>query len=449
MNHQPDFGQPCADRYACPYCRERITAENVLFWHSVRTPYPDDRRGRFLRSHGMKVPDGYRFPRVYYRVRPGKNVAGTDAGGFPTLIRDIPSNAVLPGAPDEAPPNGSGSGPDVQPPESAGQLTITQRACPCCHCELPADFGVFPIYHVLLHGSRGSGKTAFLANLFRQIGPAMSGNRLGTLTPEGESAGFLRLLADAFEKNEPGNTFPEPDADNLLPVICRFRSPEPGHDAFIVLHPFENIHGRMTAPYEYEDCSALLLLVGPNTLLSDASFEFVLAEAHRDRETSGLPDRYMGAPLDQFLMNTGEMCRTFCEKIRSVVCVATKTDLLQEADPGCFGPDPEVLKDIGDSHCGTVSLPVLRQVEQELFSCMSKTHRFDMEKKLRNSFGGDIAVCFLGVSASRDGNDRRVVEPLLLLLAQYGLVPVRDETPKEAAQKKNVRRFPFLRKRKA
>ena len=80
----------------------------------------------------------------------------------------------------------------------------------------------------------------------------------------------------------------------------------------------------------------------------------------------------MGAPLDQFLMNTGEMCRTFCEKIRSVVCVATKTDLLQEADPGCFGPDPEVLKDIGDSHCGTVSLPVLRQVEPELFSCMNQ-----------------------------------------------------------------------------
>lgn len=82
--------------YLCPYCGKEITKENVLFWQSVKDRYTDNIRGDFLCQHGVDVPAGYKFNRVYYRARPGINVIREDENGFPAMIDDSPTNAIAP-----------------------------------------------------------------------------------------------------------------------------------------------------------------------------------------------------------------------------------------------------------------------------------------------------------------------------------------------------------------
>ena len=77
--------------YVCPYCGKPVGKDNVLFWEKSKTQYTDRIRGEFLRRHGVIVPDGFKFPRVYYRVSE-TNVIRADETGFPTMLEDhVPS----------------------------------------------------------------------------------------------------------------------------------------------------------------------------------------------------------------------------------------------------------------------------------------------------------------------------------------------------------------------
>ena len=64
--------------YVCPYCGKEVSKEDVLFWQTVKTQYTDNVRGEFLKKHGVKVAAGNKFPRMYYRVKPGVNVVRED-----------------------------------------------------------------------------------------------------------------------------------------------------------------------------------------------------------------------------------------------------------------------------------------------------------------------------------------------------------------------------------
>lgn len=81
--------------HICPYCGEEIKREDILFWEKVKRQYTDNVRGNFLQRHGVEVPPGNKFDRLYYRLREDC-IVREDENGWPTMIEDHLGNAVTP-----------------------------------------------------------------------------------------------------------------------------------------------------------------------------------------------------------------------------------------------------------------------------------------------------------------------------------------------------------------
>ena len=445
------------NNYVCPYCGTEVQKDGVLFWEEVKTQYTDNIRGDFLRRHGVRVSAGNKFPRMYYKVRPD-NVTHEDANGFPTMIEDHRGNAIAPadleknGRSDSSDSfddafdsDGFDDGMDNRSDRTDRTLhNIPRRACPKCHCELPQMFGMLKTHHVAMFGGRASGKTAYLVNLFQQLKTQLSENNLGSVILENESAGFLQPMIDDYERD--GTTRPTPADGGLLPIVCHYKNK--GDEAFIT---FYDIAGEGTADPAYmanhkgiANCETLMLMIDPNMFVGGA-----FATAWNANHMTG-SDRYSESgdcckePLDSFLNEAGVLCREYSDKIKYIVCVITKMDMLLEASSKFFGAgDVEVIKDIGDEHREAVDLVSLKRVGENLSLYLDRNHRVDLKDKLVYSFGSDMRINILGVSTSTlvrsAGGDilfeprsaavdrkHRIIEPFLVVLMYFGLVPARN-----------------------
>ncbi len=441
------------NNYVCPYCGREIDKDKVLFWETVKTQYTDNIRGEFLRRHGVKVAAGNKFPRMYYRARP-ECVTREDKNGYPTMIEDHMGNAV---APEELDRADAGSRSDAFDDDfdadsfDSGETrkserqereihNIPKRACPFCHCELPQQFGNLPTRHVAMFGGRASGKTAYLVNLFQQLNSQLGANNLGSVELETESMNFLRPMIDDYERN--GTTQPTPADGGLLPIVCRYRNR--GSEAFITIY---DIAGEGTADPAYmanhkgiANCETLLLMVDPNMFVGGAFYQQWTAN-HASGGHFGGGDECCKEPLDSFLNLAGELCKEYSERIRTVVCVLTKMDMLLESKAKLFSAgDIELLNDVRDKHREAVNLPVLAKVSREIQTYLAKEQRINLKDKLSYTFGSDVRIAILGVSTSTrvkgSGNEivfeprssamdakHRIIEPFLVVLMYFGLVP--------------------------
>lgn len=446
--------------YVCPYCGKQIGPEEVLFWETTRTQYTDNVRGEFLRRHSVRVAPGNKFPRVYYKVKPGVNVVSEDKNGFPTMIEDHRGNAIEPedlerdkksGQSDAFDDDFDTEGFDYGQSDGNDRVdrtprNIPQRACPKCHCELPLLFGTLPTRHVGMFGGRASGKTAYLVNLFQQLKTQMSENNLGSVFLEKESAGFLQPMIDDYERD--GTTKPTPADGGLLPILCHYKNDT--DEAFIT---FYDIAGEGTANPEYmanhkgiQNCETLMLMIDPNMLDGGAC-----ATAWYANHLTG-EDRYAEGgdcckePLDSFLNEAGVLCREYADKIKYIVCVITKMDMLMEAAGKYFAHgEIEVVNDIGNIHKDAVDLQALKRVNDNLTLFLEKKHGIDLKRKLKSAFGDDMRISIVGVSTStrvdQSGDEikfeprssavdrkHRIIEPFLVVLMYFSLVNARKAT---------------------
>lgn len=443
--------------YVCPYCGTEVKKDEVLFWEEVKTQYTDNIRGDFLRRHGVRVSAGNKFPRMYYKVKPD-NVTREDANGFPTMIEDHSGNAIAPADLDRTgradssdsfddafDSDGYDDGLDSRS-ERADRTphNIPRRACPKCHCELPTMFGTLQTHHVAMFGGRASGKTAYLVNLFQQLKTQLSENNLGSVRLENESEGFLQPMIEDYERD--GTTRPTPADGGLLPIVCHYKNR--GDEAFIT---FYDIAGEGTGDPAYmanhkgiASCETLLLMIDPNMFVGGA-----FADAWNANHNTG-SDRYSESgdcckePLDSFLNEAGVLCREYADKIKYIVCVITKLDMLLEASAKYFASgDIEVVKDITNEHREALNLVTLKRVNENLSLYLSKNHKVDLKDKLVYSFGSDMRISILGVSTSTltkgSGGEikfeprsaavdrkHRIIEPFLVVLMYFGLIPARN-----------------------
>ena len=447
--------------YECPYCGKKITKKNVLFWETVRTQYTDDVRGGFLRRHGVKVSAGNRFPRVYYKVRNIENVIREDENGFPTMIEDSTANAILPaflgpvdiGEEEELNiydmefDSGDLRGGMLNRTDRRNQVihNIPQRACPHCHCELPPMLGVIPVHHVSLFGGRASGKTAYLINLFQQAEMQMSENNLGTVRLENESGAYLWPMIEDYERE--GTTRPTPADGGLLPIICHYKNiPD---EALIVFH---DIAGEGTDQRQYmanlselAKCETLMLMIDPNMLVGGAFFTAWNANHLAGYDRYSLDGDCCREPLDSYLQGACTMYREYSGKLKQVICVITKLDMLLEADFERYNLNNlEIMEDIGNSHRDALNLRVLRQVNDEISSLLKNQFGVSLKSKLQTIFGAEVKISILGVSTSTlaKSNEKeivfeprsssvdrkhRIIEPFLAVLMYHGLIPVKND----------------------
>lgn len=444
--------------YVCPYCGKEVSKEDVLFWQTVKTQYTDNVRGEFLKKHGVKVAAGNKFPRMYYRVKPGVNVVREDENGFPTMIEDSLANAI---APEELNNNNNARSDsfdddfdsddfgynDDRPNERQTREShnIPMRACPYCHCELPLQFGMLKTYRVAMFGGRAAGKTAYLVNLFQQLSYQLGVNDLGSVDLAAESKAFLEPMIADYERD--GTTRPTPADGGLLPILCHYRNK--GSEAFIT---FYDIAGEGTGDAAYManhqgimDSEVLILMVDPNMFVGGAFFsEWNANHQEGDDYRMDVGD-CCKEPLDSFLNLAGELCKEYSDNIKYVICVVTKIDMLLESASKFFSSgDIELVSDVKDKHHSAVSSKVFQRVSENLKTYLEKQQRVNLKDKLRETFGDDIKTCILGVSTStldpnrtRPGeihfkpssspmdSKHRIIEPFLATLMYLGLVDVR------------------------
>ena len=442
------------NNYVCPYCGREVGKEDVLFWETVKTQYTDNVRGEFLRRHGVKVAAGNKFPRMYYRARP-ECVVREDQNGYPTGIEDHMGNAIAPedlarggssqsdSFDDDFDSDGFDGGEIRQSERRDRELhNIPKRACPYCHCELPQQFGILETHHVAMFGGRASGKTAYLVNLFQQLTIQLGANDLGSVTLENESREFLQPMIDDYERD--GTTPPTPMDGGLLPIVCRYKNRN--HEAFITLY---DIAGEGTADPAYmanhkgiANCETLILMVDPNMFVGGA-FNDEWQANHPMNGRFSVINECCKTPVDTFLNSAGDLCKEYSEKIRNVVCVITKMDMLLEAKSKLFSAgDIEVINDVKEKHRGAVSERVIRKVQFELQTYLDREQRINLKDKLSYTFGSDVRIVILGVSTSTrvkgSGNEikfeprssamdskHRIIEPFLMVLLFFGLVPMK------------------------
>lgn len=447
------------NNYVCPYCGTLIAKDKVLFWETVKTQYKDNVRGEFLRRHGVRnISAGNMFPRLYYKVRPDENVTSVDENGFPTMIEDHQGNAIAPADLDKEAKSGGGGGFDDEfdsdefdsGSESRSDRSdhtmknIPNRACPKCHCELPRFFGTIQTRHVAMFGGRAAGKTAYIVNLFQQLASQLGENNLGSVTLEKESYGFLQPMIEEYERD--GTTRPTAADGGLLPIMCHFKNKD--NEAYIT---FYDIAGEGTADPQYmanhkgiANCETLLLVIDPNMFVGGAYASAWNANHLDGSERYGETGDCCRDPLDSFLNEAGTLCNEYSENIKYVVCVITKLDMMLEAAVKFFATgDIEVVKDLKGEHKEAVSLAVLKRVSDNLQLYLQKNHGINLKEKLVYTFGADKKINILGVSTSTlvkrapgeikfeprsSAVDRkhRIIEPFLVVLMYFGLVPARN-----------------------
>lgn len=441
--------------YVCPYCGREVGKEDVLFWETVKTQYTDNIRGEFLRRHGVKVSVGNKFPRMYYRVRP-ECVEREDQNGYPTMIRDHMGNAIAPedlnrgesasqsdSFDDDFDSDGFDGGEVRQNERRDREIhNIPKRACPYCHCELPQQFGILETHHVAMFGGRASGKTAYLVNLFQQLTMQLGTNDLGSVALEEESKVFLQPMIEDYERD--GTTRATPMDGGLLPIVCHYRNRN--NEAFITLY---DIAGEGTADPAYmanhkgiANCETLMLMVDPNMFVGGA-FNDEWQANHSAGNRFNAVNECCKDPIDSFLNQAGQLCKEYSEKIKTVVCVVTKMDMLLEAKSKLFSAgEIEVINDVKEKHRGAVNQKILMRVQSELQTYLAKEQKIDLKDKLSYTFGSDVRITILGVSTSTrvkgSGNEikfeprssamdskHRIIEPFLVVLMYFGLIPLR------------------------
>lgn len=442
--------------HICPYCGEEIKREDILFWEKVKRQYTDNVRGNFLQRHGVEVPPGNKFDRLYYRLREDC-IVREDENGWPTMIEDHLGNAVTPEDLSEGKSTDREDSFDSDfdtdsfdhDGESAAERKdrelhkIPNRACPHCHCELPRQFGTLKNHHVSMFGGRASGKTAYLINLFQQANMQLSQNNLGSVELSAESQAFLQPKIEYYERT--GTIPPTPADDGLLPIVCVYKNREA--EAFVTIY---DIAGEGTGNAAYmanhkgiTNCESLILMIDPNMFVGGSFYaEWTANHLAGDNRYSEIGD-CCKEPLDSFLNQAGELCRDYADNIKNIVAVVTKMDMLLESNEKSFSSgDIEIVTDVKEKHRDAVSIQILKKVDSEISLFIEKQFKIQLRERLKNTFGQDVRVNILGVSTSTrvrgDGNQirfeprssamdskHRIIEPFLVVLMYFGMVPVR------------------------
>ncbi len=442
--------------HICPYCGEEIERDDILFWERVKRQYTDNIRGNFLQRHGVEVPPGNKFDRLYYRLRE-ECVVRADEKGWPTMIEDHLGNAVAPEdlnvdkntkQEDTFDSDFDTDGFEAESESIAERRDrelhkIPNRACPHCHCELPRQFGMLQNHHVSMFGGRASGKTAYLINLFQQANMQLSQNNLGSVELSAESQAFLQPKIEYYERT--GIIPPTPADDGLLPIVCVYKNRNA--EAFVTIY---DIAGEGTSNAAYmanhkgiNNCESLILMIDPNMFVGGSFYaEWTANHLAGDNRYSEIGD-CCKEPLDSFLNQAGELCRDYADNIKNVVTVVTKMDMLLESNEKSFSSgDIEIVTDVKEKHRDAVSITVLKKVDSEISRFIESRFKVQLRDRLKNTFGQDIRINILGVSTStrvkgEGGQIRfeprssamdskhRIIEPFLVVLMYFGMVPVR------------------------
>ncbi|MBE5779808.1 MAG: hypothetical protein E7331_10835 [Clostridiales bacterium] len=376
----------------------------------------------------------------------------------------------------------------TQKPADTELCKISSRACPHCHCELPLDFGLIPSYFIQLLGGRACGKTAFLTCLHQQLDKQLQGNDLGSVCLEKESNAYLQPKIQYYE--ETGTPRPTPLNESIFPLVYHFTTSGSNtrKKAFIVIHDIagEGMVGKMDYLLSLkgmERSTNFLYLFDSNQLTRGG---YHSAVSIMENETNSNGHDFCAEDLFSQIVSVGASVQFITDDkgCDNLVAVMTKLDLPLRVEKAMFEHGKmEIMNDIGKSHYGQINRDVLDRVRNEIALFVdAKAHApYGTNRLLRelaaafqcshdNIFLSGISTYTRSVEEQNqnrfnkfdfrnqynsEGSKHRIIEPFLLLLWRFGLLPARKDgidsycgETEEANGKQKKKRGLFARKKK-
>ena len=463
-------------RLICPYCGEEVTKDNVLFadGNFTSNKFEDTVRHDFLQQccNSWPFKNGNKFSELYFKPT-SENIrrtykAGENKEDFPQILHVKGSEALTPSQ-----LKGKSIAQEKEALRQAEiddeERDIALRVCPRCHCQLPMNFGLYPNINITMLGGRAAGKTAFLISMIHQLSSQLSMHNLGTVQLEAESKIYYDLQNETY-KQEGGLTEATSLDERLFPFVFQYTKEGGEGSCFINFYDLAG-EGVETAHTNYmlnhlgiQQADAVMLMIDPNQLNNGMYYSsFQRRQENHDPNTgSGEGEAeqhdYYSSPISEFLTKAVTNKRTLglLQNVRHVIAVMTKIDQPLMSEPKSFAGNCILKEDLGKAHMGALDTPVVAEVGKDVetfYARVKGVNTKSLKELIRSHFGSEASVDILAVSTwtrdhGMDGSEvkfqnsfdesaskHRIIEPFLVLLARYQMIPIRNGNPGPAPAK--------------
>lgn len=413
-------------------------------------PTPDIRLKRFLYDYGEGNLFRYEQTATFYRATDDGEQAAKD-GEYGLVIQT----------------EGDGIPVKINVPTRAKNPVVTMRVCPHCHCEIPVGYFATDErnkFVAALAGCSGAGKTQYITTALRELHKEMNALRLGTVKYASCSEWFLNMYVEMYKRGSLEATRKE---YLLFPLMLRVESlskgdkkedsdatDKEGSEAFVT---FYDCAGEYATNAAYAAnlvglrmADVLLLMMDPSQFWDDIT---VISEGER-KCTNPFADSLS-------LIRDFELC----PNLKKIVAVLTKLDTIMYDNTFLHGDsasarDGQIVHSHDMTvHKGAVNMAVMDTIHHELLAMFDEHDHPDMQNDIvRYSGVPDVDVSLLGVSTycwegdmlvpkpERETGRHRLIEPLLLAMTFWNILPTKREMPQEPVIIHDEPRVGFWRK---
>ena len=377
-----------------------------------------------MEDYGNGESFNFRRTAYFYGIKPENEIGENDTGyGYVIGYEGNDREKKIPGM--------------LKVPSRKENAIIPQRVCPKCHCDIPEDYFITEEknkHHVALIGCTSAGKTQYIIVALRELMDQFGGFlRLGDVRVTECSRWFLDMYLRQYENGQL--------AANMMRKLFPFLiSVKPNNSKETYYIRFEDCAGEYASDGVAQRTYAANLrsLREAQTLLMmiDCS-QFFSSEVHmRESELRcEMPyDQALKPIKDFYLYENKEHC----------VAVITKCDGIFDSEYYIHGNTNEAVNDgmemvstMMNAHMDKVDTGLIDRVENEMINMLIQRGQPNVKKEIENDLPG-VKVKLLPVSTyclttsggrqklvydpKKKSGHFRVIEPLLYLLNQWGIV---------------------------
>ena len=378
----------------------------------------------FLKKYGDGESFNFKRTAYFYGIKPENEIGENDTGyGYVISYEGNDKEKKIPGM--------------LRVPSREENAIIPQRVCPRCHCDIPDDYFLTDEknkHHVALIGCTSAGKTQYIIVALRELMDQFdSFLRLGDVRITECSRWFLDMYLRQYESGQLAAT----KMKKLFPFMISV-NPKNSKETYYIRfedcageYASEGVAQRMYAANlpSLRDAKTLLMMI-------DCS-QFFSNEVHiRESELK------CEAPYGQALRPIKDY--NLYENKEHCVTVITKCDGIFDSEYYIHGRTNEVVNDgmemvstMMNAHRDKVDTGLIDRVENEMINMLMDRGQPNVKREIENDLPG-VKVKLLPVSTyclttsggrqklvydpKKKAGHFRVIEPLLYLLNQWGIV---------------------------
>lgn len=351
-------------------------------------------------------------------------------------------------------------------------VNLMKIACPHCHGVLPDDFGKLPMYRVVLLGASGCGKTTYMTSVAHLLtkGIGVPGNLIKNATLSAESERYFNYLITCQKEARIGATVRMKDAyqePTVFPIVLTVDTHEKKFILVMNDCPGEAVeHESFIANYPalFKSDGVIFILDPLSSIHQRGAYDIGKAIA-KQLEQEGIPEteqaisEYHYAKQDfqstiaafVRLVNNAATCPP---QLRSIVMDLHKLDVIQPMleEAGATVPciQGNNRSDLANQHINGVNMVDFEQTSmqltsvitehlqvssyssnvQDLSNAVGKVYTIGTTTRNRNVQGQFVAPDVRSEAnrgrpiADADLKGFRMLEPLLCVMAQLGLVAI-------------------------